>query len=257
MNWIPLVRSVSRRFGVELNRFTPQKHLAIDARHAQQVLLGDQPVRTIFDIGANIGQCAQEYTRLFPEATIYSFEPFDDAFTQLTTAFSANRHVRPQKMAISDVPGTKQFHINQADVTNSLLPTASSFAERLGDQTMRTVRTIDVPVTTVDEFCRANSIERIDLLKMDIQGGELMALRGAAGMLARQAVRLVYTEVIFATMYEGQAYFCDLWQELRRHGYVLYNLYSLVSPDAGPLAWGDAIFLSAELAAKSARATKQ
>jgi hypothetical protein len=98
-----------------------------------------------------------------------------------------------------------------------------------------------VPALTLDEFCDAEGLSGIDLLKMDIQGGEGMALEGAARLLARKAVRVIYLEVEFAPLYVGQAYFCDITRILNRHGYQLFGLYNLMHEERG-LGWGDAIF---------------
>jgi hypothetical protein len=59
--------------------------------------------------------------------------------------------------------------------------------------------------------------------------------------LARKAIRVIYLEVAFAPLYEGQWDFCDVTQILDRHGYRVFGLYNLVHEDRG-LAWGDAIF---------------
>jgi len=76
---------------------------------------------------------------------------------------------------------------------------------------------------------------------MDIQGGEVIALNGAARLLARQAIRLIYLEVQFAPLYQGQAYFCDVTTVLNGHGYQIFGLYDLMHGHRG-LGWGDAIF---------------
>jgi len=53
----------------------------------QLTLVTPAEVRTIFDIGANIGQTSAVYANLFPEAVIYAFEPFPDPFEQLGRNF--------------------------------------------------------------------------------------------------------------------------------------------------------------------------
>ena len=110
--------------------------------------------------------------------------------------------------------------------------------ESTGEQAIRTVR--------VDTFCRERGIDRVSVLKLDIQGYEAAALRGAGGMLAAGRIDLVYTEVLFASLYEGQAYFCDLAGALAAHRYELFGIYN-VGPEQWPqrkaLGWGDALFL--------------
>jgi hypothetical protein len=50
-----------------------------DSFRAQQLLLRHQTPQTIFDVGANKGQTALTYARLFPAARLYCFEPFPDS----------------------------------------------------------------------------------------------------------------------------------------------------------------------------------
>jgi FkbM family methyltransferase len=213
-----------------------------DAYLDQQRLLEASPVRVIFDVGANVGDTAQQYRTLFPGATIHAFEPFPAVYRELADRFAADPAVRPHQAAVTDASGTRRLYVNEAHVTNSLLPVnpASGDWARAGAP-QGPDKAVDVPAITLDEFCAAEGLRGIDLLKMDIQGGEGMALEGAAGLLARKAVRVVYLEVEFAPLYEGQAYFCDITRILNRHGYRVFGLYNLVHEDRG-LGWGDAIF---------------
>lgn len=55
-----------------------------------------------------------------------------------------------------------------------------------------------VQCSTVDGFCNENDIGRIDLLKVDTEGSELLVLRGAEKMLSQGRVRFVYIE--FSTL---------------------------------------------------------
>ena len=78
---------------------------------------------------------------------------------------------------------------------------------------------------------------------MDIQGGELLALKGAERLLSSSSVDLIYTEVEFVQLYEGQPEIYDLTKYLANFGFVLYGLYDLHAGKNGRLSWGDAIFL--------------
>jgi FkbM family methyltransferase len=150
--------------------------------------------------------------------------------------------VHPHRAAVTDSAGTRRFYVNAGDQTNSLLrlnPAQSGWAGSPSAAGYDSA--IDVPAITLDEFCAAESIDRIDILKLDIQGGEGMALEGASRLLARHAIGLIYLEVLFAPLYEGQAYFCDVTRILNGHGYRVAALYSVAGGERG-LGWGDAIF---------------
>jgi FkbM family methyltransferase len=215
-----------------------------DAYRDQQRLLEGSPVRVVMDVGANVGDTVHQYRALFPAATIHAFEPFPDVHRQLAERFATDPQVHTHQRAVTDAVGTRRLYVNDVHVTNSLLPLNPASAAWAGASDQGLDRTVDVPAMTLDQFCTAEGLTRIDLLKIDIQGGEAMALEGATGLLERGAVRLIYLEVLFAPLYNGQAFFCDVMGILHRHGYHLFGLYNLMHRDRG-LGWGDAIFRSA------------
>jgi hypothetical protein len=99
-------------------------------------------------------------------------------------------------------------------------------------------------VTTLDEYCAANGIERIDLLENDTQGYELEVLRGAESLMAAGRIRLVYLELIFSEMYEGLPPFDLVYRFLvdRNFGLVaLYNYHYSGRPH-GAAGWCDGLF---------------
>ena len=74
-----------------------------------------------------------------------------------------------------------------------------------------------------------------------------MALQGAIDLLKSHSIDLIYVEVLFVKLYEGQTYFFDLYKFLTQYGYILYGLYDLNYGKNGVLAWCDAIFVSPDL----------
>lgn len=112
---------------------------------------------------------------------------------------------------------------------------------------MLTINSVEVRTITLDEFCSQRNIQHVDLLKLDAQGGELDALRGAQNLLARGGISLIYSEVEFVQFYEGQPLFHDIWMYLQGHGYSFRDLFNVRRRNSQML-WGDAIFVSRELA---------
>jgi hypothetical protein len=106
---------------------------------------------------------------------------------------------------------------------------------------------VEIPVTTLDQFCAKNGVERIDILKMDIQGAELPALRGASRLLREGRIGLIFTEVEFVPLYEQQGLYHHIAEFLEQHDFELHNFYDLnVNREVGQLLWADAIFLSSK-----------
>jgi hypothetical protein len=137
--------------------------------------------------------------------------------------------------------------VNSESVTNSLLPVAGQSERYVDPALTRPVGAVDVDVTTIDGFCADQGVAHVHVLKLDIQGGELPALRGAEGRLRAGAIDLVYAEVLFARLYDDQTEFVELYRYLGGLGYQLYGLYDLHHGRNQVLAWGDALFIGPHL----------
>jgi FkbM family methyltransferase len=219
------------------------KDVNFDDGYSEQArLLGAQNVTVVFDVGAANGRNSIGYSQLFPRANVYSFEPFPSHFAELLETSKTNSRIFPVNVAISDKSGTATFYCTEGRDSNSLLKpvedTGSTF-----DRYHKLREAVEVKTATIDDVCEERAISRVDVLKMDIQGAELAALKGAHRMLSTGAIDLIYSEIQFIHLYEGSPLFHDLAMHLERFGYELFNIYNLSHNQRGQLAWGDAIFL--------------
>jgi FkbM family methyltransferase len=151
-----------------------------------------QPGMTFFDIGANIGvfsvaagRCLQE-----TQSSIYAFEPCPGTFAILEKNLHENElaGVHAQCVAVSERSGAASLYVNaeMKDGLNSLEDPSHGDAEVVG--------TVPVRVTTLDEFVAENEIPRVDVMKVDVEGAELLVFRGARGLLARADAPLILYE---------------------------------------------------------------
>ena len=111
------------------------------------------------------------------------------------------------------------------------------------DSATETKHSIKVQTDTIDHFCERMSIESIDILKLDVQGAELLVLEGARRMLENKKINLIFTEVEFIEIYKGQPLFHEITAFLSAYNYQLFGLHTAHKFDNGQLAWGDAIYL--------------
>lgn len=229
-----------KRLGCDVAHYRP---LRSDPFLVQQHLLSGHTCQNIFDVGAYRGDVAACYARLFPAANIYSFEPYPPSYELLAHRFQQSPRVHLINSAVSSQSGESTFHVNRDASTNSLLATGEGFATA----TAVTTQQIKVRTITLDEFIASNRLPPPEILKFDIQGNELEALRGSGNMLSGNGPLLIYTEVLFEPLYENCAQFEDLTQFLGGKGYELYNLYSLHHDPDGRLEFGDALFVHKRL----------
>lgn len=206
-----------------------------------KVLLAGRKVDVICDIGAHHGELAFTLSALYPSAVIYSFEPYSKSFDSLKKNVESNPKIQPVNAAISSANGTTELYINVQDSTNALSATGE-MGKKYQSWKTETVAKETVQTTTLDSWGAQNKIPEIHLLKLDVQGFELHALRGAVQYL-QSSVRLIYTEVEFVKIYSENCLYFELEQFLREYGFELFQLYNLTSGEDGRLVTGDAIFI--------------
>ncbi|MCP5279519.1 MAG: FkbM family methyltransferase [Thiobacillus sp.] len=197
----------------------------------------------VFDVGANMGQTASRYRKLLPKAEIYAFEPFPDSIAALRERVAGDDHIHVVPNAVSSESGLETFYVNGLAATNSLLPRPAS-DRRYYPRAAETRTSIQVEATSLDEFVETRGLSSVDVLKLDIQGGELKALRGARSLLASGKVTLIYSEIMFVPHYEGAPLFHEIWTHLAGFGYSLFDVYDLHRAGNGQLRYGDALFVS-------------
>ena len=134
-------------------------------------------------------------------------------------------------------------NINNNDATSSLLPRTKS-GRRYFSKNADAKTTLEVEATSIDEFMKKNEIEHIDILKFDIQGGELMALKGAQNALDSNRISIIYTEALFVPHYENNPLLHDIWSYLARFDYSFFDIYDLYRATNGQLRFADVIFVN-------------
>ncbi len=192
--------------------------------------LGLRP-NMVIDAGANIGQFARAAIETFPAADVLSFEPLPDVAARLRANLADCPRVKTIESAVGSTDGTLRFFRNAYDLASSALPSASET-----DHTEE----VEVAVGRLDTLLRAETLRAPVLLKMDLQGYELEALRGASETLAR--VDHVLLETAFTSNYVGEATFDELYILLREAGFRFRQPVDVLTDKEGEIVQMDALF---------------
>jgi FkbM family methyltransferase len=191
--WIPQYRSALFRARV----FASTEH--------DQVINGLN-LDVVVDIGANRGQFALCVRRLYPRAKIFSFEPLQKPGETYKTVFENDSLAHLFPKAIAAQSGSASMYVSRWDVSSSLLPFAQAQHDNfpLTEESRRET----VATTTLSECLNPEVIEGTALLKLDVQGYELVALHGCEDLISK--FKYVYVEASFIELYLGQALATDV-----------------------------------------------
>jgi FkbM family methyltransferase len=174
----------------------------------------------ILEAGAFDGTDTVNFTERWPGATIYTFEPVPQLFTEVERRTSHLAQVRRYPMALSDRTGPATFHIfgNPNDESSpgrdssSLLPLDEVFAPQITIS-----QPIEVQAITIADWARAENVDRIDFMWLDMQGMELPALKAAGPVLATTSA--IHMGVHRVEFFAGCALYDEIVSSMRSLGF--------------------------------------
>lgn len=181
----------------------------------------------LFDVGANQGVFVNHAIKAWQGMNyqLYAFEPSAATFARLRSNVADLPFVHLLEKGLSDKPGTMDLYY---DKEGSGL--ASVYPRDLSHYKIEFSRRETIQLTTLDEFCAAEKLERIDFLKLDVEGHELAVLKGASRMLSAGKVQLIQFEFGGCNI-DSRTYFRDYFNFFKQE----YNLYRILSDGLEPL----------------------
>jgi FkbM family methyltransferase len=181
---------------------------------------------TIFDVGANIGSYSVFLSRLCgPGGVVFAFEPVPDTFGILKETLALNRcdNVVPIEKALCERLGTTQMHLFEPQYSGWNTMRAYTTTTPEGGRVAPN-KSVEVPTDTLDNFCAEHEIERIDFLKVDVEGFELSALVGARQLLGDKRIDYLCFEINQEALQgAGGVKSRDVFEALESHGYACYQ----------------------------------
>jgi FkbM family methyltransferase len=199
--------------------------------------------KVIFVAGCHDGSSTLRYLELFPNAKIYCFEPesqnFDRAASNLLKVKS---QVKLFPFCLTESCGELLLNVNSHDATHSIFDIGKI---ELWDGFTSKIESRLVTSVTIDSIMESEGIKNIDILHLDIQGAELLALQGASEALSNSSITLIRCEVEFEQIYAEQPLFWDIGSYLSQHNYRFIKNVDLKyrRAEIPRLVWADAIFL--------------
>lgn len=185
-----------------------------EVRAATKRIRRPQPV--MFDVGANVGNWSEQILQCFPQANIYMFEPSPGS--QAAIRGKKLRHAKLFPFAVGETAEVRPFYASsETDGSASLYSRRDTAFQSLPYQPSV------VTVKTLDEIIEAERIEVVDFMKMDIEGHELFALRGAKRALAAGKIRALSFEFGCGNL-NSRTFFRDFWDLLTAANFAISRI---------------------------------
>lgn len=195
-------------------------------------------VKTIGDIGANIGESSIQFSSIFSNGRIHAFEPAPIIFNEFVKNTADRDRIYCYNYGVGEQEGAASFYRHD----NSLLSSFVIAGEIISNDNFPEPKIINANVITIDQFDAFN--QGIDFLKIDTQGFDLEVLRGADKLIHEGKIKSILIEVNFGNWYESSFNYPQIFEYLHQRHFNMVGMYNLTySKGRGMVSWGDFLFL--------------
>jgi len=170
----------------------------------------------LIDVGANNGNWAAKFLKMYPGAQCYLVEANPRLANKLQDRFANDKRIKVINVALSESDGTAIFNIPEGKDTHSSLEDVK--VGRPPDL----VSQISVDTLTGEALLSQYGIDRVDFLKIDVEGHELQVLKGFNDAINSSSVKNIQFEYSEINL-EKRAYLEDFYTIL--HKYRIGRIY--------------------------------
>jgi FkbM family methyltransferase len=196
--------------------------IALDAEQSGLSLFAPghvQRLRTVVDVGANMGQWSSMLLNCVTPERLIIIEPLPDGFAALQKEFERDPRVELHNVAIGERESVETLKVTRDTTGASLLQPREEMRAVIGSNWTITSE-VQVKMTTLDRLLV--DLAEICLLKIDVQGYERPVLAGAKQTLAKTKFLLI--ELNFMPQYDGGSWLGEIHEILTRgFGFFLAN----------------------------------
>lgn len=172
----------------------------------------------VFDAGAHVGEwsaLALEHTK--NKCKLYSFEPVPHFFEKLKNEVKNNAHCCQIALGAGQFQTTMNYYYEESEGCSSLF-------DRKALSSIP-VQKISIHVTSLDKFCDTYKIDRINFLKIDVEGAEWDVLQGADHLISNKKIDFIQFEY-GGTFPDANITLYQIYSYLTTHGYSIFRVTS-------------------------------
>jgi FkbM family methyltransferase len=226
------LRTHIRKIGIDFHKYRPEIDPFFQFKKSG--------IKTVIDIGANVGQFAKEIRSTLPDAEIISFEPIKECYDALVASFAKDTRFRAYNMALGTENTTLNMNKSAYTPSSSLLPMATKHKELFPHTEAQTTETVQVK--RLDDVLSDQKLPQGILIKIDVQGFEDKVIQGGLETFKKASVAIIETS--FSPFYEGQPLFDDIYQKMSALGFSYRSsLHQKKDKKTGEILFEDSIFV--------------
>lgn len=188
----------------------------------------------ILDLGARDFNESILFASLYPNAKVYSFECNAKTIEKNIWKLLNKHNIKLIPKAVREYTGKTTFYPVSSNPPKGYSPNvgASSLFKASGHMTTEPIFQTEevVECTTLADWASQEGISKVDVIWMDIQGAEYLALKGLGDLI--DTVKVIFTEVTYKELYQGQDMFPELHQFLTSKGFTkVYHDHAVTCPE--------------------------
>jgi FkbM family methyltransferase len=225
-----------RGMGYDVVRYTPSSHFL--ARRKR--ILDTTGTDVVLDVGANVGQYAQQLRAIGYTGRIISFEPLSSAYEELVRRSKTDANWQAVNCALGEQNCTTEINVSQNSDSSSILNMLPYHMAAAPES--RYVGKERIELKTLDSLFTELCVDDHNVwLKIDTQGFEQRVLEGAKSSLAH--IKILQLEMSLIPLYEDEMLFSDMNEMLSNKGYRIIAIEpSFSDNNSGHLLQVDGIF---------------
>jgi FkbM family methyltransferase len=177
--------------------------------------------KTVFDVGAHIGEWTLHALHINLNLNIHCFEPHKKSYIQLEEkGFGGN--VTCNQCGLGLTNGQEVLYVPKGMSEGNSLYRRQGLEEIIGDEIRYT--TEQVQIRTLDSYCKENDIRNVDFLKIDVEGNEFAVIEGGKDSFMSETIKIVQFEY-GGTYIDSRILLKDFYNFFAGMNYSFFLLY--------------------------------